>query len=551
MLQSKYKPTNQKSLFHKDVVNHIRKWIQMIENCAENKKSVKQGLFLYGPTGCSKTVTVECLFKGYNLIEIDSDNIRTIDKTSDVLQSIIGFKDVTLMNIDKLNQKNKSNVVLIDNLELCDRGIENFIDILYNKNDINVPVILICNNSKYKNVFMNYNNFTILEFKKPSLLELTKLSNEICKEERINLSSDKIKRIVEKSDYDVRQLLFILEQWLLNKDERTTSSVCFEKFIESIEVKNKDVDLVDKLNFLFNKNIKFSFRETFRVALSEPYTLSCSIYQNYTRNLAGSDESLDTLENMGEIMNNISRSNILYSDMYENQNWNLYNDYTIYSTVNPSYYIKKIEKQMDSNEPFLPFKDISYNFMNSYEEVKKILKYNNFSKKYGKLFEACSLIDDRMKCFTVVKIVLKSIEDLNSYFTKNKKGKNTTKKEKLSLCKNISDEIDKLALEKLIDIVYSYGLFQIDIDDFIVNKNKIEKDIENNINKIDLRVFKRFLNIFTIDDKHKIFKTNIETCVQYNILQRLIKTYKEESENVSHSINNILVEDLDKIWNLN
>ena len=31
MFSQKYKPTTQKSLFHKDVVNNIRKWIQNIE----------------------------------------------------------------------------------------------------------------------------------------------------------------------------------------------------------------------------------------------------------------------------------------------------------------------------------------------------------------------------------------------------------------------------------------------------------------------------------------------------------------------------------------
>ena len=181
MIADKYKPTTQKSLFHKDIINHIRKWIKMIEDYAEDKKSVKNILFLHGPVGCSKTVTVECLFKSYNVIEIDSDMLRSADKISDCLQSIVGFNEITLSNIDKWNHKNKrdkSNVVFIDNLELCDRGIESFIDTLHNKNNINVPIILVCNNSKFRDMFANNVNCTFIEFKKPSLLELTKLSNK-------------------------------------------------------------------------------------------------------------------------------------------------------------------------------------------------------------------------------------------------------------------------------------------------------------------------------------------------------------------------------------
>jgi hypothetical protein len=45
--------------------------------------------------------------------------LRSADKISDILQSIVGFNEITLSNIDKWNHKNKrdkSNVVFIDNL---------------------------------------------------------------------------------------------------------------------------------------------------------------------------------------------------------------------------------------------------------------------------------------------------------------------------------------------------------------------------------------------------------------------------------------------------
>jgi len=126
MFSVKYKPTTQKLLFHKDIVNHIRKWIQTIEYKYETTKNVKEILFLNGPVGCGKSVTVECLFKGYNLINIDSDNLRNNDRLNETLQQIVSFSSITLANIDKWNHKNKqdkNNIVFIDNIELCDRGI--------------------------------------------------------------------------------------------------------------------------------------------------------------------------------------------------------------------------------------------------------------------------------------------------------------------------------------------------------------------------------------------------------------------------------------------
>ena len=53
-----------------------------------------------------------------------------------------------------------------------------------------------------------------------------------------------------------------------------------------------------------------------------------------------------------------------------------------------------------------------------------------------------------------------------------------------------------------------------------------------------------------MNDKHKCFKSHIETSIQYKILGFLVKNYIEEPSKISYDINNILTEDLNKIWNL-
>jgi hypothetical protein len=611
----KYKPTTQKSLFHKDIVNHIRKWIKMIEDSADSNRSVKQMLFLYGPIGCSKTVTVECLFKSYNLINIDSDSLRSSDKISEILQGIVGFREITLANIDKWNHKNrkdKSNVVFVDNLELCDRGIEAFIEALYVKHNINIPIILVCNSSKYKDIISNNTNCTFLEFKRPSLLELTKLSNDIVKQESLQLSKDQIKQIIDKSEYDIRQLLFLLEQWSLSKMSGST----FDHFIETIQIKNTDKDLYEKLEYLFDNTHNFNIQECFLLSSSEPLSLSNSIYQNYINipqecNLSNT-ENLQVLQNFSKVMDSLSESNLIHNEIYENQNWCLYNDYTINSSVVPSYYVKKnnkilfenyfhnkynlkniddkldtldiddkldtldiddkldtmdiddkIDTQINEYEMrewkdkiynFSQYKDISYNFLNSYQEVKRVTSSNTYSRVLNpkNVFLNTYTLSDPISCFTIVRIFIKCIDDLNDYFNKNKRGKNTTKKEKLELCENIKTDPAKISLEVLVNNIYHYKLFEIDTDEFLINRSKYKDDeiLKQNVNRVDLRVFKRLLNIFTMDDKHKTFKSHIETSVQYKILQRLVEEYEEDPSKISFNIENILTEDLDKIWNL-
>ena len=581
MITKKYKPTTQKSLFHKDVVNHIRKWIKMIDEYSEYKKSVKQILFLYGPVGCAKTVTIECLFKNYNLIEIDSDNIRSTDKVNEILQLVIGFNEITLANIEKWNHKNKNdkrNIVFIDNIELCEKGIESFIDSIYTKHKIDTPIILVCNTYKYREIFANYKNCTFIEFKKPSLLELTKLSNEINKDYSLNLTKDNIKQLIEKSQYDIRQLLFLLEQWNLGKSNNASINQSFDNFLECIKLKHTDKDLCDKLEYLFNNKTLYNFKEIFQIASSEPQVISNGIYQNYTdinlnMNNFDSQDQLELIKNYSNIIDSISSSNIIHNEIFDNQNWSLYDDYTIYSTMIPSYYLKLNSEIISRNSKnissentntksnFAPYKDISYNFMNSFEEVKKICVSNIYSKKLNPNFKYTNIINQE-SCFIFVSMLINSINKLNEYFDKNKRGKNTTKKEKLELCNNITtgdsvktDDSVKTALDILVNNIYYYKIFEIDIDDFLINKSKYKDDniLKENLNKIDLRVFKRLLNIFTLDDSHKIFKSNVEISIQYKILQCLVEDVSLQPDKIIANINSIenMTINLDEIWNIN
>ena len=565
MFSQKYKPTTQKSLFHKDVVNNIRKWIQNIEYKYETIKDVKQILFLNGPVGCGKSVTVQCLFKAYNLINIDSDNLRNADKINDALQQIINFNGITLANIDKWNHKNKkdkNNIVFIDNIELCERGIESFINLIYTRN-INVPIILICNTAKYKDIFSSYKNCTFVDFKHPSLLEMSKLIIDINKEECLNLEKDMIKQIIEKSQNDIRQIIFILEQWNISK----ASKISFVKFIDTIDIKYTDEDLSKKMEYIFKSKGKFDFNKAYNKFLCEPHVISNNIFQNYVNitldsklrvsetNKTSDKDDLDILNNMVKVTDNISYSNIIHNEIYEHQQWQLYDEYINSSCIIPTYYLQKnneiIFKELDMNYRlnFNSFKDISYNFINSYNEVKNICKKNTYYSKFhindGNI--NANSIFYPLNCFYIVNILLDNMKIVNIYFDTNKRGKNTTKKEKLELYNNMNDIEVKNALDKIFQIIYDYKLFEIDID----NLDKLKKDgdeiIKKNFQKINLRVLKRLLNIFTFDDNNKIFKSNIETSLQYKILEYLINQSNYNKVPIVNTVDDMTI-DLDKIW---
>lgn len=648
-LIDKYIPTTQKSLFHKDICTHIRKWTtNLIESDSLDKKKI---LFLFGPVGCGKTASVNILLKPFNIIDIDSNDLRQ-EKTSDIMSSIVGFNDITLNNIEKwnhANKKDKPNVVLVDNIELCDKNIVSFVENIHGKNNINVPIVLICNNQKYKNIFSSYKNCTYIEFNKPSLLELTKLISDINTSEKLNLNKENIKTIIEKSEFDVRQTFYLLDQWKIRPFK-------FNEFIESMDKKHADIDLTDKLIYLTDNTKLYDMSDTFTLSTSEPISLSNGIFQNYCNivDYYDSKESQESQENdklnvenidtCVEILDNISHSNIFYKHIVEDQYWELYESYSMSSCVIPSYYIKHYNKRKKvdnkentvmTNEKELyyrmnSFKDVSYNYLNSFNEVKSIASDNIFSKKFNTSIDTENTENSKYGSYNIIRqdisfyfefiqLCISQIKIINENFDKNKKGKNTTKSEKILLCKSIDGNAEK-ALDFMVNNIYSYKLFEIQIDDLLLNKNKyltkdeneeislsktktkskktiklnineneiVDKENESNeskkikktknknkqpeeikqkietinentsfndiqiindIDKIDIRLFKRLLNIFSFYESSKILKSHVEIAIKYKIFYLLLNDIKLQKESIKKTRIESLVQDLEEIWN--
>jgi|UniRef100_A0A6C0DWH6 DNA polymerase III delta prime subunit len=568
MLLEKYKPTTQKTLFHKDIVNHILKWIKQIKQDIEDNQDVKKILLLYGPIGCGKSLTADILFKSFQIYNINSDHIRTSEKINDVINNIVSVNSFTFANFDKWNnisnKKNKPNIIFVDNVELCDKSIQSFVDLVYIKHHINIPIVIISNNIKFKDIFNN-DNCTFIEFQNPSLLEMTKLAMEINDNEKLELSKKNLKIVIDRAESDIRQLIFLLEQIRFKVRGEKTEDLDLDQFFNSMQIKMTDIDLSNKLKHLLNMNEKFDLDYSFNISFTEPQTISFGIYQNYLNNATTLEQSID-------IIDDISYSTLINHTIFEQQLWDLYENYTMHSCVLPSYYIKIKHKTNTSDQKDLqPYKDISYNFLNSYEEVKRVHLDNisNFNKKiYNKdayknyisknpqnellLYKSDTLFQPHL-CFDLAKIFISLIENINKYFDKNKKGKNTTKKEKFDLCDSIIGKKEESDFKYLTHTIYSYKLFETDIDWIILHK-KLLKDLDNvklNVNKIDLRVFKRLLNIFTMNDNQKILKSHTENALQYKILQRILNDLNIISEHSTKEnyIDTLTIE-LDDLWNL-
>lgn len=566
MLADIYAPNTQKALFHKDIVSHIRKWIQNIQILSEDGKPVKHILFLYGPIGCAKTVTVNILFRGFNVHNIDPTELRSNEKINEIAAGIASFDHRTLSDIERWNyksyhDKSKNNIVVVDNIELCEKNIAVFVDTVHTKYKLNTPVVLICNNPKLKGLFSYHSHFTFIEFQKPSLLELTKLVTHINQTESLNLTKPQIKCIIEHSELDTRQVFFILEQWQHSK-------LPFDSFIMNVERKHTDIDLTNKLIYLLDGSKTYDIDYTHRISASEPYVISNCIYQNYTDVIDlcmqnSSEQPLTYVNTCATVAEQLSLGNTIHDTIFGDQSWDLFEYYTATSCVIPSFHIKQLQHNSSQSietqlfNSVTPFKDVSSNFINSFAEVKDTCVNNFFDKRLNPQASTNTIFlnPDISTLFCFTKMLISNIKLVSDYFDANKRGKNTSKQEKINLCNNISEPDVQTAFDELTNSVYNYFIFEIDIDDIILNHKQYTSEfIEKNVNHVDLRMLKRLLNIFTIDDSNKCFKSHIEAALKFKLLQKIIVNIGSQTDQVKQTLQVMSVEsyteDLSSIWNI-
>jgi DNA polymerase III delta prime subunit len=559
MLSDIYQPNTQKDLFHKDIANNIRKWIKTLDS------QIKQILLLSGPIGCGKSITISILLKGFHVHNIDPSDIRSTDKITEIL--LPSFHSNTLVNIDKWNHKNfqkKPNIVVIDNIELCEKNIVDMVDHIHNKLNINIPIVLLCNNPKYKDLFINQRfNCTYIECPKPSLLELNKLVVTINDKESLQLTKNNITTIIECSLHDIRQLFYILEQWKTNG----TSHQQFDEFITNITVKHTDIDLTDKMLHVFDSSQTYNLNYTFNIVISEPIAISNSIFQNYINVIdshfhdTNPNDDLAIMDTLASVSQSVSNANMLSTQIFEEQQWDLYNSFAMEGCVKPSYMIKTMfkHKNVNTNNKLVynsisPFKDMSFNYINSYQEVKKVSMGNMTSSLVNPFGSTALSINNTQFCFYLTSILVNTTTVISSFFESNKKGKNTTNAEKHKLFNSISYDNIKKHFEYLTTVIHYYKLFDVDYQTIHLEKHKFKtEDLLWQASKyIDLRILKRLMNIFSLSNTKecKSLKSHVESAIKFQLLKLVLDDISQISiqKTLSRDITD-MQEDLCDIWN--
>ncbi|MGC8896352.1 MAG: replication factor C large subunit [Candidatus Bathyarchaeia archaeon] len=200
---------------NKEAIQKFTDWIKSWEKGVPKKKAV----FLYGPPGIGKTVSVEALANdlGMELVEKNASDYRTEE-------AVKHFAGLASQYSSLFGGR---RIVLLDELDgltgTADKGgVKAIADVV---KSAQCPIVLIANNA-YDPRFSDLRNHCLLiEFKKPPAGEVMKHLKHICEREGIQAEESALKFIAQRSEGDVRSAVNDLQALAQGKKKLTYEDV--------------------------------------------------------------------------------------------------------------------------------------------------------------------------------------------------------------------------------------------------------------------------------------------------------------------------------------
>ena len=558
-LESKYKPTIQKLLFNQKCLIDIKKFIKELTPKESTPKELtpkeltissnyKKILFLNGPSGCGKSTTIDVLFKNYNIINIDSDNIRLSENINTIINSISSFNSNNLSNFEKkIIKPTHGNILFIKNAQHCEKALNNFIDELYIKSKKNIPIIISCDKQQYRQKFVCDFPITYIDFNQPTYEDFFRLVTTINKDHKLKLSDENINKIIETTLYDTNQLFHILEYIKLNKYTDISN-------LDNLK-KDHDIDLHDKLIYIFDLENKYNFNKLNELTYSDSCVISNCIFQNYLNIIdwekfqtdhkcnKKDNESIYYLDKLADITNIFCKEYIEDTSINDVNHTTLSTNNNIFNCILPMYEIHTLGNKYNSyinhnlKNSFTTFKNYSYSHINSLKELKT-LRFNSYNNIYD-IFKNNTVFCTNEELYLIFNNIIECIQYINIKLDNSYKKRSVNIDEYIKLIKKDTNLTKKFTY--IIDIIWNYTLFETNED---IRKTKYNDcDI-----KIDLKILKRYINIYSLTNITKILKITIENLIKNELKNKILLIQNNLFTN--NDINKIeqLTYDLSDIW---
>ena len=201
------------------------------------------------------------------------------------------------------------------------------------KKKIHYPIICTCNSVKMKNIKLLFKHSILVHLTLPTKANILKLANKIIKKEKINISKNKLDKLILNIN-DYRKLIYNLYQESLNNID-----ILYDN--KNLNNLNNNVSCIIT-NFLDNPTYDLEYLEYYINKDSNLYYYNINTnYFYFLKELGLFNDNKQYLKQLFNIMTiNFKTSNILYYYMYNKQNWCLYNYYVYIGIIGNIYCLR-------------------------------------------------------------------------------------------------------------------------------------------------------------------------------------------------------------------
>lgn len=295
----KYKPKSLSEVAgNEEAKRKILEWIRSWEKGVPGKRAI----FIYGPPGVGKTAAVEALASDLNMeiIESDASTYRTEEAVrrfagrASQYGSLFGMK--RLIVFDELDGITGS----------ADYGGLREITEIVKKS--RVPVILIANNAYDPRFAVLRNHCLLIEFKKPSKVEVMRHLAKICAKEGINADEAALRFIAERSNGDVRSAVTDLQALAQGKTKLTYEDVSW------LAPRDRKEKIFDVLRMIFYAKDASTAKSAVNTADVDLDMLFEWIYENIPHQIKNPHE-------LANAMDMLAKADVYRGRVKETQDW--------------------------------------------------------------------------------------------------------------------------------------------------------------------------------------------------------------------------------------